>query len=260
LLQRCEALRFIKVLESGRTKPLMIECECSGQNERQIFIVKAHNLPEVTDFGLYCECLGSLLAIELGINTPRPAIVELTSEFVRVVNLILRPWNLSLRTGLGFGSANLGAGYTSPVAHSYLNAEELIQASQIYAFDVLTQNPDRKPDNPNCAVRNGQFVAFDFNLAFSFLLPIIGQNDEPWEFSKHQIANNHLFVRSLRGKEISWKTFCERFRKLTPERVAEICNLVPFDSGNWSKKICEHFAKLLQNADKLELEFKRSLL
>lgn len=262
MLQRCEAFRFIKVLESGRTRPVIIECECIGEDDalsRKTFVVKAFNLPEVDNFGLYCELLGTLFAIELGIETPQPALIELSKEFVSIVNPVLNSSKLSLRPGIGFGSEYISGGFTSPVAGSYLNTEEIAQAVNIFSFDLMVQNPDRLTTNPNCAYKNGKFVAFDFNLAFSFLV-LIGKQNEPWQLSSHHIAQNHLFHRALSGKDVNWKPIIENVRKLTKERIEEICSLVPFEAEKWNEKVSQHLYSIVENADKLEIELQRSLL
>lgn len=259
MLQRCEALRFIKVLESGRTKPLIIECECADdENYRTLQVVKAFNLPEVHEIGLYCELLGNLLARELGVETPRPALINLSEDFVAVTNQVLRRYGLNLRPGLGVGCEYLGEGFTSPVAGILLSPDEKAQAALIYAFDKLVQNPDRRDGNPNCAVKNGKFVAFDFNLAFTFLL-LIGSQGEPWEFSKHRTEYEHIFLRSLRGREVGWQPFVDVVGQLTEDRIEELCGLVPIEWGNWNEKICAHLMSVVENKDKLIFELERSL-
>lgn len=260
-LQRCEARRFIRVLESGRTSPLLIECECYVGDEvfRRNFIVKAPDLPEVNDFGLYCELLGSLLAKEFGVETPEPALVELSKDFVDTVNPILRKWQLVLRPGLGFGSAAMEPGAVAASGREHMTPEDLIQPLRIFCFDLLIQNPDRRPKNPNCAFKDGKFIAFDFNLAFSFLM-LVGKQDEPWEFSKHQIANSHLFYAALRGKVLDYKPFLSSIAKLSLEKIDEICALIPFGSGSWDKRVLDHFESIKENASKLDLELQRSLL
>jgi hypothetical protein len=261
LLPKYEALRFIEILKTGRTRPLIIECDPLDSNEskRKIFVVKAFNLPEVDSFGLYCEAIGSLFAQELGVSTPYSAIIEINQDFVNIVNPILKQAGLNLKSGLGFGSEYLGSGLTSPISGSFFNNEEISQAVDIFSFDLLVQNPDRKPDNPNCIIKSNKFVAIDFNLAFSFLL-LIGKLGEPWEFSKHQIARKHLFFQALQGKTIDWKPFVDRVRKLTKDKVDEICTSVPFESERWSEKVIQRFYSVIENIDKLEFELQRSLL
>lgn len=260
MLERCEAIRLEEIKSAGRTRPLVIECEIAAEESisRELMLVKAFDLPEVDNYGLYCELLGNLLARELGLNTPKPTLVNLSKEFVSVTNLTLARENLRLKPGLGVGCEYFKPGFTSFVAGTPLEPEQKAQAAMIYAYDLLVQNPDRLPSNPNCAIRAGELIAFDFNLAFSFLL-LIGQQSEPWELSKLDIGTKHLFHRSLRNQAIDWKPFLSAVRKLTGNRMEELCGLVPPEWGSWAKKICAHFASIIGNVKKLEFELQRSL-
>ena len=59
MLAKYRAFRFIKVLESGRTSPLLLECEAvDDTGELRAFVVKARGLPEVGDYELFVETLG----------------------------------------------------------------------------------------------------------------------------------------------------------------------------------------------------------
>src|SRR2546428_6403794 len=94
----------------------------------------------------------------------------------------------------------------SAVPDARLAPAELAQASRVYAFDLLVQNPDRRPEKPNCAHRGRRFIVYDFEMAFSFLL-VIGQKDEPWEAAKHGLGPKHLFHSPLRASETDWEPF-----------------------------------------------------
>lgn len=258
MLAKYTAFRFIKILESGRTIPLLLECEAVDDvGELRKFVVKVRGLPEVGEYELFVETLGYLLAKELGVQTPLPALIEISQEFIDIVNPILKESGLSIEAGLGFGSELI-----SPVvaASSYktLNSEQTERAVGIFCFDLLIQNPDRLVTNPNCLFSNGNFVAFDFNMAFSFLL-LIGKTNEPWEVSKHQIHTTHLFFPALSGKSINFKSFINKVRGLNGERIEEILTAIPFGDSRWDDKIRSYMISIEENVEKLELEFARCL-
>jgi hypothetical protein len=261
VLERCEAIRLEEIKSAGRTRPLIIECEivANGATSRELMLVKAFDLPEVDNYGLYAELLGNLLARELGLDTPKPTLVNLGKEFVGATNLTLAREGLQLRPGLGVGCEYFKPGFTSFIAGTPLEPEQKAQAALIYAYDLLVQNPDRLPSNPNCAIRARKLIAFDFNVAFSFLLPLIGLQPEPWEFSKLGIGTKHLFYRSLRNQAIDWNPFLSSVRRLTVKRVEELCKLMPPEWGTWGTKICDHIASIIKNLKKIELELQRSL-
>lgn len=261
MLETYEATRFVKVLESGRTRPVLLECELADDNGVSVrsFVVKAVGLPEVEDYGLFAETLGYLLAAELDIETPRPSLVRLSNEFVAAVNPVLRSQGLSLQPGIGFGSEHLGSGLIGASADKYLDDEQTIAALNIFCYDLMIQNFDRLERNPNCLIKNGRIIAFDFNVAFSFLL-LIGDAYEPWEVSKHQSENRHLFHRALKGKSVDFKPFIKRVSALSSEQIDEILKAIPFGNGRWDDRIRSYFRSLRGNAPKLEIEFARSLL
>jgi hypothetical protein len=79
-----EATRLEKVMENGRTKPLLVECERNGSIEddddedgfqRAMFLIKSPGHPQVTEHTMFCELFGNLLARNFGIATPAPALV-----------------------------------------------------------------------------------------------------------------------------------------------------------------------------------------
>ena len=61
-------------------------------------------------------------------------------------------------------------------------------------------------------------------------------------------------------KEINWQPFIEKVKQMDKTKVAEICSLIPIEIGNYTDKICEHFASITSNIKNIELELQRSLL
>jgi hypothetical protein len=264
LLIKCDALGLVDQKLNGRTKPLVIECEYSEENlpVRKTFLVKAIGLPEVAPRELYCELLGNLLAREFGIETPEPAIVSLSEEFIQATNKTLWERNIKLKAGLSIGCEYFSQGFTTVKSDMFLSKEQFEQAALIYGFDLLSQNPDRRINNPNCAVKSNRVVAFDFELSLSFILPILGQ-PKPWEVSKlNLIAKDHIFRSNLKAKEkeINWQPLLEKVKQINKEKLEEICSFVPSEFGNYSDPICEHFLSIVANSHQLEFELQRSLL
>ncbi|HBR57818.1 MAG TPA: hypothetical protein DEA22_10185 [Blastocatellia bacterium] len=261
MLPTYDAVRFLKVLESGRTRPVLLECELTDDEGVSVgtFVVKAPGLPEVEDYGLFAETLGYLVAAELGIETPNAVLVRIDDSFVAAVNPVLQRQELVLQPGLGFGSEHLGSGLIPATADKYLNAEQIEAALKIFCYDLLIHNYDRLETNPNCLIKGGRIVAFDYNAAFSFLLAI-GNVNEPWEVSKHQIAEKHLFYRALKGKEIDFKPFIQAVNDLSVQRLNAVLEEIPFGGGRWNDNIHEHFEAIKKNASKLEIEFARCLI
>lgn len=266
MLIKCDALRLEDIKRNGSTKPLVIDCEYSDENipKRKTLLVKTIGLPRVTERDIYCETFGNLLAREIGIETPEPFIVRIEKDFIDINKKRLWEENITLKAGLGTGCEFFESGFTVVKSNMFLSKEKFEKAVLIYGFDLLTQNPDRTETNPNCAMKGDSIIAFDFEKSFSFLFPIIGQKVEPWEFSKLKLSgtNRHVFKHNLKAKEneINWQPFIKKVKQINTEKLAELCALIPFEFGNYTEQICEHFASIVSNIRHLEFELQRSLL
>lgn len=257
------------IFSSGRTRPLVIECsrssdeneEGSGDNEESsLKVVKGFDLPEITEFSLFCELFGNSLARMLGLKTPEPCLVHVSAPFANAANLILEREGLVLKAGLASGCQYFSGGYRN-VTPETLSSDELQEAAQIYAFDVLAQNPDRIRQRPNCAMSSVGITTYDFETAFSFVR-LIGKQPSPWEVSKHGLARNHLFYSALRArkKELSWKPFISQMRKLTKPHLERMTGGLPHTWLAHTPKIYSHILTVVEHAKDFELELRRSLI
>ncbi|HEY0461237.1 MAG TPA: HipA family kinase [Pyrinomonadaceae bacterium] len=265
MLIKCDALRIESFSSVGRTKPLIIDCEYSKENTpvRKNFLVKAIGLPEIILSDLYCELLGNLIAREFGIETPEPAVVNLSEEFIQANNKAFWERNLKIKSGFGVGCEYFSQGFTAVTSNMFLTKELFEQAVLIYGFDLLSQNPDRPENNPNCAVKGDKIIAFDFEKSLGFAVyPIIGGTGNSWEVSKLKFERPHVFRSALKAKEreINWQPLVEKVKQINKAKIEEICSFVPSEFGNYTDKICEHFLSIAANSNQLEFELQRSLL
>jgi hypothetical protein len=265
LLVKCDALRLEDIKLNGSTKPLVIECEYSDENipKRKTLLVKTIGLPRITALDIYCETLGNLLAREIGIETPEPFIVKIEEDFIDINQKRLREESIKIKAGLGTGCEYFESGFTPVKSNMFLSKEKFEKAILIYGFDLLTQNPDRTENNPNCAMKGDSIIAFDFEKSLSFLFPIFGQKVKPWEFSKLNFSGNnrHVFKSNLKAKEneINWQPFIEKVKQIEKENLEEICSFLPIEFGNYTDQVCEHFMSIVSNSRHLEFELQRSL-
>jgi hypothetical protein len=267
LLNKCDALGLSAVKLNGRTKPLVLECEFTEENipTRKTLLVKSLGLPEITTTALYCEVLGNLLAREFGIDTPKPFLVDLSEDFVRVTARPLWEYGIKINAGVGVGCEYFSQGFTSISSSMNLTKEQLEQATLIYGFDLISQNPDRREHNPNCAVKGDKIVAYDFEKSLSFLYPIIGAKPKPWEFSKLNLSGNekHVFRSYLlkaKEKEINWQPLIEKVNQIDKEKLEYICSLLPSEFGDYTEEVLTHFSSIVSNSNQLMFELQRSLL
>jgi hypothetical protein len=215
-------------------------------------------MPESTDQKLLFEVTGNLLARRLGINTPEPALVEMTDPFLASVQSSSS--RQAPTAGIGVGCEYLTAGFNTSPKFDDIDETFLEQAASIYAFDMLVQNDDRTrvpPGNANYGVHNEKLFAFDFELLFGFCLafgakPLPGAMPPGYEkhvfhsilqqrilnqmfllddiFSKLKSLNDGDLAQILQHGEIfvGLQFYCDRIR----EHILNVCeHLEEFGEG-----------------------------
>jgi hypothetical protein len=269
----------------GRTHPLALRCvrsfqasEVDPDSEEDIawlpqnrtLIVKALGHPEVTRTSLFCELFGNLLARELGVETPAPALVTLSEELVEQLNPGLSTYNIRLVPGLAAGCEYMKSGLVSPIPLVNMSQEELAAATRLYAsfgddffitFDLVSQNPDRRREKPNCGLLGGRLIAFDFEMAFSFIYAL-GKKPAAWRVSRLPMARNHLFHSHLNrhAQMVDWGPFVVDVSRLSRARIDELFDEVPVEWREHERAVRKHLTGVLRNHSKLQIELARSLL
>lgn len=74
--------------------------------------------------------------------------------------------------------------------------------AEIFAFDLLIQNPDRRPDNLNLEFKGNQFAIFDHDLAL-ILEGVLGWRP-PWERGALEVLGapaGHILFPALQRSE-----------------------------------------------------------
>lgn len=240
---------------SGRTRPLILRCSRAGEDgdaEIDDFFVKAVGLTrEVIEQTVFKEIFGYILARELGVGTPESVLVEVDTDFVD----LLQSQGVGVRPGLASGSRDLGRGLSPPV-FGRMSDEQVGQASAIYVFDMLVQNPDRRIDNPNCLEVDGEIVAIDFGDCFSFLLPIIGGAADPWAVDP-VISRRHVFRGTISDEFI--EGIVNRVDSLTEDRLAGLTEWMPPAWTGWAARVSEHILSVRNRRDDFKWEILRSL-
>lgn len=227
MIRRLIATEFVKVMEVGKTAPIL--CACTDQHENQAgeFVIKLRQRIDLGVRGLLQEFLGSRIATHFGILVPEPAGVSIEPDFAMAVaerdgNLAA---SLQASIGLNFGSKILYPVSTWLVNRSIPDAMWR-DAVNIFAFDALLQNPDRRFDNPNLFTQGDNIYVYDHETSFSFLLALAA-SAEPWNVRGESYLANHVFYRRLKSKEIDLADFEERLKGLTAEVLAEIREEIP---------------------------------
>src|SRR5581483_2998494 len=234
-VQRLSATAYLRKISSGRTNPAIFLCEDESGNNAGEYVVKFRAGTETGNTGLCSELVASLLAGELGIARPMPAIVEIDPRMGELLSAKDADVAAIIRKsgGLNFGSKVLVGGYATWPINESIPASLIQLAAEIYAFDALIQNPDRKTNNPNLLWRDKEIYIIDHELAFSFLFQI-GDPAEPWKLAG-QAGNflaDHVFSRDLKGKAFDLNRFKRALGQLTDSTLDSLIDQVPIEWKN----------------------------
>jgi hypothetical protein len=244
------ATQFIMPMSTGRNRPLLLGCEDAAVEKFEV-VVKFRGR-EMTDKGQSAELIAAQLADDLGLQAPQAAVVNVGSGFEAIIPDKDLAAMVKNSPGTNFGSVHLGAGFTTwPPGRAAFGAQR-DQAADIFAFDTLIQNPDRRAANPNLWARSNRLGVYDQEQAFSFLsVPIIGGSPKPWsaanQAASFRFLEQHIFYHSLRGGQLNPGPFKEKLGALTDEQIRGYIDAVPAEWRDQSD-FCDQIAAYLREA------------
>lgn len=250
-----KAVNFSRFMDTGKTAPVLCGCEDAHGAYAGEFVVKLAGNIDMGRAGLSFELAGSLLAAALDIQTPVPAIVNVDAQILEMMANAqpVRAASILKSAGLNFGSTMLTNATTWPV-DKHVPDEMLSQALNIFCFDAVVQNPDRRFDKPNLLQRDSDFFVIDHELAFSFLLPILGgRHRQPWELNEHEYLDKHLFSRELKRHfkraPLDFSHFGTNLTTLTDQVLVDILTAIPEQwIGDNMDGIKSHLQSIRDNA------------
>jgi hypothetical protein len=239
-------------MSSGRTKPAVFLCEDLDGNNAGEFVVKLRQGIDSGVVGLTSELLASLLAEKLGIRTPNPAIVEIDPAIGGLLSARDSEMTRLIKNsgGLNFGSEVLVGGYSVWPIDKSVPASLKSLAGEVFSFDALIQNPDRKVNNPNFLWKGEEIFLIDHELAFSFLFQI-GERADPWSLQGNagDFMNDHVFCRELKGQEIDLARFQGALEAICDDDLAGMFDQIPREWNNDSiAKISSHLKSVRDQA------------
>lgn len=246
------ATQFLKPMSTGRNRPLLLGCEDIAANPFEVGV--KFRGKELDAKAQIAELVTAQLADDLGVRVPQAAVVDVPAGFDAIIAEKDLAAMVKNSPGLNFGSVHLGTGFTTWPPGRNLAGSQRDQAAEIFAFDTLIQNPDRRAVNPNLWARSDRLGAYDHEQAFTFLvLPIIGGASKPWQVAKQprsfQFLEQHIFFRSLRGGRLDLEPFKEKLGRLTDGQIQGYVNAVP---AAWRSKsnFCDQLVEYLGEARK----------
>jgi hypothetical protein len=230
MIPRLTAVQFERFMTSGRTSPALVSCEDQAGAMVGEYVLKLRGA--IGTSGLLKEALAVGLARHFGLASPEPALVKIEPAFAELVAnaQAFQAALIKSSTGLNFGTKVLSGVTIWPVEKTI--PEAMWQSAvNVFAFDALVQNPDRRFGNPNIFTRGDDLLIFDHEMAFSFVLALF-PSATPWRLDDQQYFANHVFYRKLKSKPIDLTGFTASLGGLSDAILAGIVADFPFEWNN----------------------------
>jgi hypothetical protein len=243
------------MMTSGRTKPALFGCNAKTGAWAGDFVVKLVGSMDARERGPSSEFISSRLARHFGILHPEPAAVTVAAELAAWLSAKNHEIASSIVSTPNFGSRLLTDASLWPVGRSLPEAM-IPAAAQIFAFDALIGNDDRRSDNQNILVRGDEIFVIDHEAAFAFLY-LVASRERSWECRSRRSLRNHVFFFQLRRQELNLRLFTQRLSELSDTVLETIVAELPVQ---WRHRdlgrISDHFRAARENA----AEFERHVL
>lgn len=258
MISRLNAVSFLRFMSSGRTSPALCGCEDNAGSEAGEYVVKLRGA--IRDGGSANELISSLMAVYFGLACPAPAIIRMSPPLIQLIAEFdpSKSQISNASAGLNFGSKALIGYSTWPVDN--MIPEYLRQrAAEIFAFDALLQNPDRRFNNPNLFIKGDEFVVFDHELAFSFLLDVF-PSSSPWILDRQVYLRDHVFYRQLKSKSLDLTGFTTALSNVEDSVLEGLFADIPQEWKNESGlRIQEHLISMRDHAEEFAEQVRRFL-
>lgn len=252
MIRQLVAAQLHRFMTAGRTSPALCGCEDDAGNRVDDFVVKLRGGLDNGQKGLLFELVASRLATYFGLASPDPALVRIDAEFAELVAARepQRAARMRNSVGLNFGSRLLVDATEWPVDMKIPDSMRQT-ALNIFAFDALVQNADRRFKNQNLLIRGDDIFVFDHELAFSFLWDIL-PSPTPWRLEDQLYLADHVFYTRLRKKPIDLSQFVAALGALPDGAMQEIVAEVPVE---WNNEVLSRIEGHLRVVSNHAIEF-----
>jgi hypothetical protein len=261
MIPRLSATQFLRFMDKGKTSPALCACIYEHGALAGEYVVKLRGAVEGGETGLINELLAALLAKHFELAAPDPAIVLLDEALIDLIAHDHSSRQIALRRSVGcnFGTKHLVGVSTWPVDKA-VPWEWFEAAVEIFAFDALLQNPDRRYNNPNLFTREDGLFIFDHETAFSFILDVLPQG-KPWELERQPYLEKHVFYRRLKSKPIELERFTAALAGLSDEVLGRIRAELPpeWENQSYVTRIVEHLRTVSDHAEEFAEAIRRML-
>jgi hypothetical protein len=229
-LPTVEALVPGQVLESGRTRPQIVTGICQTSFEKDDYVVKFIKSPEMTPEKSSHELIASFIALELDLNVPEPALMNVSNNFVAAMNGNQNYHVASNSVGVNFCSKYVTNGFQSLIKGQKLTGPIIKKLACLFAFDLLISNADRRIDKHNFSTNGKDILILDHEAAFGYVYDLpFTRNKEPWIIREQEMqwVETNFCYQALRGKRLGIDEFISKFVGLNEGFWRRAVALVP---------------------------------
>lgn len=221
MIKVATAVRFDRDAGAGRNRPLRVAVETAEGDEVEVFL-KPSGRPELSVSGLAHEVLAACIAGHVGLPICQPLLIEMTPDWIASVHDEAIRQVLQISNPIAFGSEAAGVGWRQWSGDDVLTSGRRQTALGVFAFDAFTENPDRKPSNPNLLVKGEEFRLIDHELAL-FVRGLFPRA-EPWRvgyLASMMEPDRHVFAARLRGADFDLQAIGNAWSSLSDDDLAD---------------------------------------
>lgn len=260
MLDTVTATTFMRKMKNGKTTPLLVRCELDNGEEIEV-VAKLSGNCERRETALAVESICAMLAADLELPVPEPFIVRLDPEIVDQDSYPDIYRFVATSCPLAFGSKLLPNGYALTMR---LLDPLLPMAAEIFTFDAMALNSDRRVDNPNCQSNGKSLAIFDHEMCLitDYLGTVMQQF--PWVIGALEHMRNgqskHIFFDELSQKMQNLDDFGRKLASIQKGRYREYIQALPAEwvaNQNTIQEIEAYLNQVNTNWSLLRLEVER---
>ena len=247
MLDSIEAIRFNGRMRSGRTEPCLLTGARDDAEEVEL-ITKFSGSCDRGTKSLVSEAIAALLAADLGLPVTEPFLVRIDPDFIETISDVDAEQTVRRSSTVAFGSKKLPPGFSVLPTDKPVARDMFSEAAEIFAFDGLIQNADRRKDNPNCLSDGNSLAIYDHELSF-IIEGVIGWQP-PWQDNSLEFLRRHVFYDDLKGMSFSLERLEGAWEAISDERLAEYRNVLPFEWTNndpYADEVINYISQVREN-------------
>lgn len=221
-VEHVEAEQFYQFSESGYSRPARVGCARKDGSKLDVYVKFKGSLQD-REFGLMAELLCSLLARELELGAPAPFVVNLSKEFLSGVPKTAQ--DLVKRSlGLNFATESAPPGFSVVPPEPRVPLALRPMAAEVFAFDVIIQNFDRKSDNPNLLWDRTKILMIDHERALGFVRQGVTPSLHSLELDRFY---DHVFYNALAANDALFERLAAALERLSAGRIESLLGEIP---------------------------------